>query len=177
MRKKFDTLTSELIFRNPYWDYRLDKYVLPNGSEGDYHFVDSRGACMVIPMLENNTFVMVRQYRYLNKKYSIEFPGGGLSKDKGIKQNAIDELKEEAGYAADVIEKIGEFNPYNGVTNEICNVFVAKGMIKTDNSPEETEEFEILELTEQEILDKIGNNEIWDGMTLASWSIYSNLKQ
>ncbi len=177
MNNKFKTLSSEVIFNNPYWDYRMNKYVMPNGESGDYYYVDSRGACMVIPLLEKNTFVLVRQYRYLNNRYSIEFPGGGLSKNKGIEENALDELKEEAGYLAKKIEQIGEFNPYNGVTNEICNVFVAYGLTKTNNCPEDSEEFEILTLSEKEILSKIENNEIWDGMTLASWSLYNFSKK
>ncbi|MFH1049890.1 MAG: NUDIX hydrolase [bacterium] len=173
MVKKYETVSSEVIFRNPYWNYRFDEYILPNSKKGEYHFVDSRGACIVIPILGNNTFVMVRQYRYLNHRFSIEFPGGGLAKEKRIEDNASDELHEEAGYLAKKIELIGKFNPYNGVTNEICSVFVASDLLKSETCPDETEEFEILTLKEEEIIKKISSNEIWDGMTLASWSLFN----
>ena len=170
--EKYETISSELIFSNPYWNYRKDIYVLPDSNKGEYFFVDSRGASIIIPLLDNNTFVMVRQYRYLNKKFSIEFPGGGVSKDKNIFKNAVDELKEEAGYLAGRIELLGGFNPYNGVTNEMCSVFLARDLQKTDCNPDASEEFELVFLKEKEIFNKIEKNEIWDGMTLASWSLF-----
>ena len=64
------------------------------------------------------------------------------------------------------------FNPYNGVTNEICKVYIARNLkpssaYKKDNS----EEFIIYELTTDEIDKMISGNEIYDGMTLASWAL------
>jgi hypothetical protein len=68
---------------------------------------------------------------------------------------------------------IGEYNPYNGVTNEICHVFVAEGLEYINKfESDESEEFEILEMTGNEINKKIKSGEIWDGMTLAAWGLY-----
>ena len=52
-------IDSELKFSNKYWDYRLDRYVLPGGGEGEYHYVDSRGSTIVIPLIEKSKFILV----------------------------------------------------------------------------------------------------------------------
>jgi len=69
------------------------------------------------------------------------------------------------------MREIGRFNPYNGVTNEICKVFVANDLQQAVARPDATEEFEILRCAVGEIEDMIRKNVIWDGMTLAAWTL------
>lgn len=170
--EKYKRLSSEIAYENPFWVYKKDKYVMPNGETGVYHYVYTRGSTFVIPKKSDNTFVMNRQYRYLNKKFSVEFPGGGLEKHLAPEENALKELAEETGYGARSIKEIGEFNPYNGVAEEICKVFLAEDLYPADRPADDGEEFEIYALTESEIIQKIKTREIWDGMTLAAWSLY-----
>lgn len=170
--KKYSRQSTRLKYKNPWWEYIVDEYILPNGKLGEYHYVKTPGSCFIIPIDNDNRFYMVRQFRYLNRKYSIEFPGGGMKVGLSAEENAIIELQEEAGLKSDSIKLISEFNPYNGVTSEICSVFLATELTKTIATPEEAEEIEIIKLTEDEIINKIVNYEIWDGMTLSAWSLY-----
>jgi len=171
MLKRLNKISEKSIKKNNWWDYRVDSYLLPNGKEGEYHFVRTSGSTFVIPEKDENVFIMTKQFRYLNQRESIEFPGGGLKADLSPIENAKYELQEEAGYSG-VLKKVGEFNPFNGVTDEICHVFHAKDLKHVEATPEPSEEFEILELTINEINHKIQKGEIWDGMTLAAWSLY-----
>lgn len=172
MIKKFDTIKTEQLHENPYWVYRKDEYLMPNGEHGEYYYVETPGSVFVIPALPDNRFVLVKQYRYLNGKYSIEFPGGGIKAAFSILENAENELKEEAGIIAGKIRKIGEYNPLNGVTNEICHVYFAEDLSFVSNAPDAGEEFSILTFNESEIDSLIKSGELWDGMTLAAWSLY-----
>lgn len=173
MINRLKKISSEIVASNPWWVYRQDKYELPNGSVGDYHYVDSRGATMVIPRLDNGNFVMTRQFRYLNDKISLEFPGGGIKPGLEPRENAVRELIEETSYEPATMELIGFYNPYNGVTNELCHIYFAESLTPSKAlDPDETEEFEIISLSQDEIISKISSNEIWDGMTLAAWSLY-----
>jgi ADP-ribose pyrophosphatase len=172
MNKCFSVLSSKLIFTNPHWDYYKDEYILPNQKVGDYHFVKSSGSVMIIPRTKNGKFILTKQFRYLNKRDSIEFPGGGANLDMLAETEAARELSEETGFKADSLVKIAEFNPCKGLTDEICNVFVADGLSPIVAAKDESEEIETLELSGEEINDLIKNRTIWDGMTLAAWSIY-----
>ena len=64
-----------------------------------------------------------------------------------------------------------KFNPFNGITNEMCRVYVARGLTHIGAKPEATEEFEHLFLKPAEIDERVGSGEIWDGMTIAAWFI------
>ncbi len=172
MLKKLETISTRILFENPFWEYHLDKYELPGGEEADYHLVHTRGSTIIIPVDNEGRITLIRQFRYPNDAVSLEFPGGGIKPDITPGENARQELREETGYKAGSIKLIGQFNPFNGVTDEICNVFVAVDLEYTGVEPDESEEFEIIKIDKDEIIDKIKTGEIWDGMTLAAWSIY-----
>lgn len=172
--KKLSQISTETRFKNPWWEYRFDTYELPNGELGEYHYVYTAGSTFVIPQLSNGDIIMVEQFRYLNGKTSVEFPGGGLPNGIEPVENAKKELKEETGFICNKINKLGVFNPYNGVTNEICHVFLATDLISGEQELEDSEEMSVRSYSLEEINELIASNEIWDGMTLAAWSIFKN---
>ncbi|MFZ4622544.1 MAG: NUDIX domain-containing protein, partial [Bacteroidota bacterium] len=101
----------------------------------------------------------------------IELPCGGVKEGKSYEEMAHIELEEETGFRSEQLKKVGEFNPYNGVTNEICEVFLATELIQSKSVPDATEEFELMFKTPGEIDAMIESNIIWDGMTIAAWGI------
>lgn len=164
-------IARSVVSRNDWWTYLRDDYVLPSGKKGEYHFVHTNGASMIIPVTDDGKLLMVNQYRYLCAKESIEFPCGGVKDGSSYDETARHELREETGYTAVALREVGEFNPYNGVTDEICKVFVARNLQYVGGTPDETEEFEYLRLTPAELGAQIGSGKIWDGMTIAAWAI------
>lgn len=173
MAKPFDTISSEILSINDYWNYRHNKYILPNGRVSDYYFVESRGSVHIIPIIEDDKFIMVKQFRYLNKSISIEFPGGSVNKDQTPSMSALSELQEETGYKADNLMLIGEFNPCIGITDEICSVFTAKNLIESETKNDESEKIEIIFVSSSDIDEMIKSNIIWNGMTIASWCMFN----
>lgn len=164
-------LSESIIARNGWWTYRKDAYELPSGKRGEYHYVHTIGASMIIPATPGGKLVLVNQYRYLCGRESIEFPCGGIKDGSSYLETAEQELREETGYASGDLSRAGEFNPYNGITDEICRVYVARELVFVGSAPDETEEFEIVLLTPAELDARIVSGEIWDGMTIAAWGI------
>jgi ADP-ribose pyrophosphatase len=169
--KTWKKISEVVLFKNSWWIYKKDVTELPSGKRGEYHYVHTNGASMVIPVLNDGRIVFVNQYRYLNDRESLELPCGGVKDGHTYEQTAEHELEEEAGFIAREWHKAGEFNPYNGVTNELCRVFIAKNLSEIPPIPDETEEFEILSLTPDEVDARITTGTIWDGMTIAAWNI------
>jgi ADP-ribose pyrophosphatase len=168
---KWKKLAESVVFRNPWWTYRKDTFELPTGKTGEYHYVHTNGSSMVVPILEDGSVLLVNQYRYLLGKESLEFPCGSVKDGDTHLQAARQELEEETGHSAGVLTAIGEFNPYNGVTDEMCRVYVARDLRFVGGTPDETEEFELVRATPAEIESNIGTGGIWDGMTIAAWGI------
>lgn len=171
MLKKWKKISEETRFSNNWWKYRIDRYLFPDGKSGEYHYVHTNGSVFIIPQTSDGKIIMVRQYRYLNDRFSIEFPGGGVKNSADVENEARKELIEETGFEGD-LRKIGIFNPYNGVTDEICHVFIAHNLRQSSEFiKDDSEEFELLLLDKQQIEEMINSNEIYDGMTLAAWAL------
>lgn len=171
MLRHWKTLTSTLVTQNPWWSYKLDKFEIPGGVKGEYHYVETAGSSMIVPVTTDGKLILVNQYRYLRNRESVEFPCGGVKAGKSYEEMARIELEEETGFRSDHVQFVGEFNPFNGVTNEICKVYIAGNLIPVKSRPDATEEFEIVECSPAELDEMIRTNKIWDGMTMAGWML------
>ncbi len=169
MLKHWKQLTSSIKFKNPWWTYKVDTFQIPDGVSGEYHYVYTRGSSMVVPVTREGKILVVNQFRYLCNKESLEFPCGSINEGSTYLDTAHHELAEETGFKAGNMVEAGHFNPYNGVTSEICHVYVATDLTPTTAKPDATEEFELLSISVEAFEQKIASNEIWDGMTLAAW--------
>lgn len=177
MLKIWKRLSSEIVFKNKYWTYFIDKFTIDSSKVFEYHYVQTLGSTLVIPVTEFGKIVLINQYRYLNQKFSLEFPCGSIEYGLTKYENALKELKEETGFSSSEISEFGFFNPYNGVTNEICYTFLAKQLFPIESIPDETEQIEVHCFTEDEIDSMISSNEIWDGMTIAAWTQFKAYKK
>lgn len=174
MKEKYSQISSDILAKNPYWIYKKDIYTLPDYSEGEYHYVETDGSVIIIPLISFNKIILVNQYRYLNQRDSLEFPGGGVKSSFSIDENAQKELSEEAGFISNNLIKIGEFNPFIGVTNEFCYVYIALDLVECKIEADKSEEFDLVVLSIDEIDSKIKSGEIWNGQSLAAWSLFKN---
>jgi ADP-ribose pyrophosphatase len=169
------TLSQETLAENPYWSYLRDHYTLPDGQLGTYYYVHTLGSVMVVPLIDLETVLLVRQYRYLNRRESLEFPGGGQKPGQSALFAAQAELQEETGYIAKQWQSLGIFNPCKGITDEQSSVFLATDLYSTSrgmNDPFEVTEVEQYSLNDMDAL--IAKGEIWCGMTIAAWCMARN---
>ena len=169
--KRWKQLRRVFEIRNPWWTYRKDEIIREDGMTGEYHAMHSRGSSMIVPLDDSGRILMVNQYRYLNDRESLEFPCGSVKSGSDYDATAALELAEETGTKAASLSRAGEFNPCNGVTDEICRVYLARGLSPSRAVKDATEEFEIRAVTPAALEAGIASGEIWDGMTLAAWSI------
>ena len=169
--KPYKTVSKKVLFENQYWRYGCDRVEFPSGKQGDYHYVFTNGSSMVVAVGKDDRILLVRQYRYTGNRDSIEFPCGGVKDGSTHEETAREELQEETGFFPEKIKAIGEFNPCNGLLDEICRVYMAHDLRHTGATPDETESFELARLTPREIDSRVADGTIWDGMTLAAWAI------
>lgn len=176
--KHWKKISEEILVSNRWHDYKRDQFEISDGRKGEYFYIDSAPSAMVVPMLPDGRFVLVRQYRYLWDRESLEFPCGsaryflsdGTSAHATPEECAVRELKEESGYSG-TLTHVGVYNPCNGFGTEQAHVFVGRDLVSGEAEPEPVEEFEIVLLTQAEVEQKIASGEIWDGMTIVGWTL------
>ena len=61
------------------------------------------------------------------------------------------------------------FSPYTGVADEICTVFIGDKLFSSPLPKDDTEDFEIVEISINDFEQQIKENIIWDGLTLSAW--------
>ncbi len=167
--KKWKKLSERIFHDNGFWKYKIDEFEIEDSQKGEYHYVFTLGSSMVIPITPQNKILLVKQFRYLNQKESLEFPCGSISEGLTQEENAIKELREETGYTSGKLIYSGEFSPYTGASNEMCSVFIGTKLSPSPLPNDSTEEFEVLEFSFNEIEQMISQNIIWDGLTLSAW--------
>jgi ADP-ribose pyrophosphatase len=168
MLQRWKQLTTKIFHENPWWHYKHDTFTIPEGVSGDYYYVETNGSSMIVPIDADGRIILVNQYRYLCDRESIELPCGGIKAGKSPEEMAKIELEEETGFTCGALSYIGSFNPFNGVTNEMCYVYTARDLTPVNVACDSTEEFEVMHVTLVEVEAMIDANEIWDGMTLAA---------
>ena len=126
---------------------------------------------MTVPVAEDGRLLLVRQYRHTGQRDSIEFPCGGVKEGSSYDETAEGEMVEETGFIPGEMELAGSFNPCNGLLDEICRVYIARYLRYVGARPDETESFELVRFTMEEMDACVRDGTIWDGMTLAAWAI------
>ena len=170
---RFKTLSSEIIHKNPYSEYKKDEFEIDSEKKGEYFYLETNGASLIIPITEDGHLILITQYRYLKDKLSIEFPAGGILDKESPTDTAKRELLEETGYKAEELIKVGEFEGANGLIKDNFHVFVGLELEKVSEPIPEIngEKMEVSYRRPDEFEEMIRRGDIWDGQTLASWTL------
>ena len=98
---------------------------------------------MIVPIFDDNTVALVRQYRHASGRYLLEVPAGSLEPDEEPRSGAIRELEEEVGVTARSIDLISEFYVSPGFLTEKMFVYLASGLSSTSQRLDSDEIVEI----------------------------------
>lgn len=158
--------SSQSIFQGKVINVRLDIIELPNGKEATRECVEHPGAVAVLACDDQDRVCMVRQYRYPVGQELLEIPAGKLSAGEDPLECARRELLEEAGITARSWQKIYCYYTTPGFSNEIMHLYLATGLTRGENQPDEDEFLQVEMIPYREAFQKMIRGEIRDGKTL-----------
>ncbi|OLS40164.1 NUDIX hydrolase [Bacillus sp. MRMR6] len=161
------TLHSEEIFSGKVISLHLQEVELPNGKQSKREIVKHPGAVAILAVTDDQKIVMVEQYRKALERTIVEIPAGKLEKGEEPSLCAMRELEEETGYVCENLELLLSFYTSPGFADEIVHLFVAKGLVKKEDSAalDEDEFVNLVELTLPEAVQYVKEQRIYDAKT------------
>lgn len=141
----------------------------PDGSRHQREVVRHPGAVGVVPLHDDGTITMVRQYRVAIDADMWEIPAGlrDVADEPSI-STARRELVEEAGLEAAHVEHLVTFHNSPGFTDEVVIVYLATGLTEVPHDRQGIEEDHMLvERVPLEVaLARVDRGEITDAKTI-----------
>ena len=157
---------SRRIFQGRVVTLDIDTVTLPNGVTIELEMIHHPGAAAVVPMKEDGTVILIRQYRHAAGGYIYEIPAGKLHPGEDPKLCAARELQEEIGYRADSLELLASILTTPGFTDEVIHIYKGTGLTKGKQDLDHDEVIEIVELPLEKALAQIIDGTIRDGKTI-----------
>ncbi len=154
------------IYKGKIIDLSLETVTLPNGTTTSLEIIAHPGAAAVVPMKDEHTVIMIRQYRHAVGGFIYEIPAGKLHPNEDPRDCAHREVEEEIGYKVGRLEPLLSFFTTPGFTDEIIHIFVGYDLTPGTQDLDVDEVLEIVELPLAKAMEMIGNGDIKDGKTI-----------
>ena len=143
-------------------DVSRERVRLPGGRETELDIVRHPGAAAVVPFLDEDHVLLIRQYRHAAGGTILEVPAGKLDPGETPESCALRELEEEAGRQAGRLEKLGWIFTTPGFTDEVIHLFTGHelSLVPTRHEPDEV--IELVPMPFAEALELVWRGELTD---------------
>ena len=159
-------LSREEIYNGAVLHVVRDEVQLPNGKRSVREVCLHNGAVAIIPILDDGTVIMERQYRYAHGRVVLEIPAGKLdSADEPPLDAARRELREETGAVADEIVYLGAIVPSPALISEVIHLYMAKGLHLGERELDEDEFLDVEHIHLDRLYEMVMKGEIEDSKT------------
>jgi ADP-ribose pyrophosphatase len=159
-------ITSRAVYRGRLLKVNEDEVSLPDGSTALREYVMHPGAAIILPLFDDGSVLLERQFRYPLDQHFYELPAGKLEPDEAPIETAKRELLEETGYAAAEWRELGRLHPCVGYSDEKIDFFLARKLEFRGAHLDEGEFLETLRVPLAESVDWIRRGRITDTKTI-----------
>ena len=140
-----------------------------DGHEFDRDVLRHPGVVAVVPLHDDGTVTLVRQYRVAVDRDLLELPAGMRDvEDEAPEVAAGRELAEEAGLSADRVDELLTYFVAPGLTDEAVVLYLARGLrtVPTDRQGPEEQAMTVERLPLDEALRMVDDGRITDAKTI-----------
>lgn len=161
------TVSSKSIFKGVIVDLRVDQIELPNGSPASREVVSHPGGVCVVPLHDDGTVTVVRQFRYPFGRVVTELPAGKLERGEDHRLAGIRELEEETGLTAEEFTYLGGLLSSPGFSDEVIHIYLARGLREGASHPDPDEFLEFERVPFETLMTQVMSGVLDDAKTVA----------
>ena len=166
MDLKETRLDGEVVFDGSFLTVTRDRVSLPDGAATFREFIRHPGAVVILPLFDDGSVLLERQFRYPFDQVFIEYPAGKIDAGEDHLACAKRELQEETGYTASDWQFVCTIHNAIAYSDEHLELFLARGLTAGPASLDEGEFLETFRATVPELLAMVKTGQITDVKTV-----------
>jgi len=152
--------------------FRADEIHLrfANGEERTYEKLctGGPGAVLIVPLLDENTVLLVREYAVGLEDYHLALPKGAIDAGEELMQAANRELMEEVGYGARRLQFLKKVNLSPAYMEHGINIILAQDLYPRQLAGDEPEPIEVVPFPLAELNDLVMRSDVCEGRSIAA---------
>jgi ADP-ribose pyrophosphatase len=159
-------ISGEMVYEGHFLKVKRDVVALPDGKHTAREYILHPGAVVILPLLDDGTVLMERQFRYPLHQVFIEFPAGKIDAGEDPLAAARRELEEETGYTAGQWDLVSTIHNAIAYSDEHLELYLARGLKAGPVNLDEGEFLETFTATVDELLEWVREGKITDVKTV-----------
>jgi ADP-ribose diphosphatase len=141
-----------------------------NGEECHYERLMGRasGSVMVVPVLNNDTILLIREYGAGIEQYTLGFPKGAIEPGEDVLESANREIKEEVGYGSKDLKLLKKMCLSPGYMESSSNLVIAHDLYECREPGDEPEPIEVVPWKLDNLDELIVHPEFFEARSIAA---------
>jgi len=146
MREKPQLLNAVTLARTRLFHVQQVELRFSNGVETRYERLvgSGRGAVLIVPLLDDDTVLLIREYAAGTDRYELGLPKGRIEEQEELMVAADRELKEEVGYGGREFHHLTSLSVAPGFLGAFTHVVIARDLYPERLPGDEPEEIEVV---------------------------------
>ncbi|MET0964230.1 MAG: NUDIX hydrolase [Noviherbaspirillum sp.] len=159
-------IDGDTVYDGDFLKVQKDRVTLPDGSTSEREFIRHPGAVVILPVLDDGSILLERQYRYPLDQVFYEFPAGKIDAGEDHLECAKRELREETGYTATDWRFVCTIHNAIAYSDEHLEIFLARGLVAGESALDDGEFLETMTASVDELLEWVREGKITDVKTV-----------
>ena len=170
MPPKPKILNSQTLARTKLFHIEQLDLRFANGVETRYERLvgSPQGAVLIVPMLDDDTFLLIREYAAGIDRYELSLPKGRIEEGEELLTAANREIAEEVGYAANKLHHLTSLSLAPGYVGHFTHVVLARDLYAQPGEGDEPEPLEVVPWRMSELDTLLGREDCTEARSIAA---------
>ncbi|PKM11389.1 MAG: ADP compounds hydrolase NudE [Gammaproteobacteria bacterium HGW-Gammaproteobacteria-3] len=142
-----------------------------NGQQRNYERLargNSGGAVLVVPLFDDDTVLLIREYAAGTHRYELGLPKGKIDAGESFMEAANRELKEEIGFGAKDLHHLSSFSLAPAYLEHMTEIIIARDLYQEKLPGDEPEELEVVPWKLDNIASLVASGECSEARSIAA---------
>lgn len=170
MRTKPRILSTQTLARTRLFHIEQVDLRFTNGMETRFERLvgSPQGAVLIVPMLDDDTFLLVREYAAGIDRYELSLPKGRIEKGEETLAAANREIMEEIGYGANNLHHLTSLSLAPGYIGHFTHVVIARDLYPQRATGDEPEPLEVVPWSMRDLSQLLAREDCTEARSIAA---------